>query len=97
MLDWNIEVLAVSESCWTGNGVIKIESHTILYSGISLTHVHGEAIILSPNAAASWEPAGSGVFLPISECFIRIRVGTHLGYATITAISLYLDLSLIHI
>ena len=59
MKEKNIEVLAVSESRWTGHGVTKIGSHTILHSGTTSTHVHDVAIILSPRAAASWEAAGS--------------------------------------
>ena len=85
MKEKNIEVLVVSESCWTGHEVTKIGSLTILHSGTSLTHVHGLAIILSPRAAAFREAAGS-VFLPISERIIRIWVKMHLGYATIIAV-----------
>ena len=43
------------------------------------------AIILSPKAASSWEAAGS-VFLPVSEHIIRIRMKTHLGFATIVVV-----------
>ena len=59
MKEKNIEVLAVSESRWTGHGVTKIGSYTILHSGTSSTHVHGVAIIMSSKAAASWEAANS--------------------------------------
>ena len=83
MQERNIGVLAVSESRWTGQGVTKIGSYTILHSGSSSTH--GVAIILSPKAASSWETGGS-VFLPVSECIIRIRMKTHLGFATIVAV-----------
>ena len=78
-------MLAVSESRWTGQGVTKIGSYTILHSGSSSAQVHGVAIILSPKAASSWETAGS-VFLPVSERIIRIRMKTHLGFATIVAV-----------
>ena len=44
MKEKNIEILAVSESRWTGHGVTKIGSHTILHSGASSTHVHGVAL-----------------------------------------------------
>lgn len=53
----NIEVLAVSESRWTGQGVTKIGFYTILHSGSSSAQVHGVAIILSPKAVSSWEAA----------------------------------------
>ena len=76
MKEKNIEVLAVSVS----RGLV-MESLKLAPTPF-FTHV---AIILSPRAAASWEAAGS-VFLPISERIIRIRVKTHLGYATIIAV-----------
>ena len=85
MQERNIEVLAVSESRWTGQGVTKFGSYTILHSGTPLTQVHGVALILSPKAASLWETAGS-VFIPVSERIIRIRVKTHFGFATIIAI-----------
>lgn len=77
--------MAVSESCWTGQGVSKIGSYNILHSGTTSAHVHGVAVILSPRAAPSWEAAGS-VFLPVSERIIRTQVKVHLGYATIIAV-----------
>ena len=55
----NIEVLAVSESHWIGQGVTKIGSYTILHSSTPSTSVHGVALILSPKADFSWEFAGS--------------------------------------
>ena len=85
MQERNIEVLAVSESHWTGQGVTKIGSYTILHSGSPSTQVHGMVIILSPKVASSWETAGS-VFLPVSERIIGIRMKTHLGFATIVAV-----------
>ena len=81
----NIEVLAVSESRWIGQGVTKIGSYTILHSGGSSTQVHGVAIILSPKAFSSWDAAGS-VFIPVSERIIRMCMKTHLGFATIVAV-----------
>ena len=59
MKEKNIEVLVVSESCWTGHEVTKIGSHTILHSGTSLTHVHG---VVNPPNGTSEARAPSGAF-----------------------------------
>ena len=77
-------MLAVSESRWTGQGVTKFGSYTILHSGTPSTQVHGIALILSLKAASSWE-AASSVFLSVSKRIIRIHVKTHFGFATIIA------------
>ena len=80
-----IELLALSESRWPEHGITKIRSTTILHSGTSSNHIHGVAISLSPRAHSSWEAAGS-IFQPISERIIKIRLKTHLAYATIIAV-----------
>ena len=60
-----IELLALSETRWSGHGIVNIRSTTILYSG-PFNGVHGVAIALSPSAHYSWEAAGSE-FHPVSE------------------------------
>ena len=53
MKEKRIELLALSESRWTGQGVSKIRAHIILHSGSESQHVHGVAFVLSPLARAS--------------------------------------------
>ena len=43
-----IELLALSETRWSGHGIVDNRSTTILYSG-SPVGVHGVAIALSPS------------------------------------------------
>ena len=81
----NIELKALSESRWTGQGVSKIHSYTILHSGTESQHIHGVAFILSPKTRASWEKAGC-VFDAVSERIARIRVKLHFSFATIIAV-----------
>ena len=58
MEEKQIDLLALSESRWPGQGVSRIRSITILHSGSSSAHIHGVAIVLSPQARSSWEAAG---------------------------------------
>ncbi|XP_056017289.1 craniofacial development protein 2-like [Ostrea edulis] len=58
---YNIQILGVSESRWTGNGIITTNSrNTIIYSGREdNNHREGVAIIMTPTAKKSmieWEP-----------------------------------------
>ena len=78
------ELLAFSESRWSGHGIVNIFSTTILYSCLS-NGVHGVAIALNPSARYSWETAGS-VFHPVSERIICIHPKCHLSYGTVVAI-----------
>ena len=48
MQERNIEVLAVYEYRWTGQGVTKIGSYTILHSGTPSRQVHGVALSSAP-------------------------------------------------
>jgi hypothetical protein len=54
--------LTWSESCWSGNGVQQIQSITILHSGTHSSHIHGVAILLSPQAKAAWNAAGNVLY-----------------------------------
>ena len=85
MKEKRIEILAMSESRWPGQGITRIRSHTILHSGTPSSHVHGIALALSPNARASWKAAGS-VFHVISDRIISIHIKTHYTFATILAV-----------
>ena len=85
MSEKNIELLAISESCWTGCGITRICSTTIVHSGSPSNHVQGIAIASSPYACSSWEAAGS-VFHPISERIIPICLKTYLPYASVISI-----------
>ena len=72
-----IELLALSETRWSGHGIVNIRSTTILYSGPS-NGVHGVAIALSPSARCSWEAAGS--------CYTHTHTHTHAHVHTLTCI-----------
>ena len=85
MKEKRIDLLALSESRWPGQGVSRIRSTTILHSGSPSAHIHGVAIALSPQARSSWEAAGS-VFIPTSERILSIRLKTHFGFATVVAV-----------
>ena len=85
MEEKQIDLLALSKSRRPGQGVSRIRSTTILHSGFSSTHIHGVAIVLSPQAQASWEAAGC-VFIPTSERILSIRLKIHLGFATAIAV-----------
>ena len=85
MKEKNIELLALSESHWTGDGITRICSTTILHSGSPSNHVHGVAIALSLRACSSREAAGS-VFHPSFERIIRIHLNAHLSYASVIII-----------
>ena len=80
-----IELLALSETRWSGHGIVNIRSTTILSSG-SPVGVHGVAIALSPSARYSWEAAGS-VFHPVSGRIIHICLKCHLSYIPVVAFS----------
>ena len=66
-----MDLLVLSKSCWPGNGVSTICGTTILHSGTVCSLIHGVAVLLSPQARAAWEAAGS-VFQPASERTIKI-------------------------
>ena len=81
----NMDLLALSESRWPGNGVSNIRGTTILHSGTVSSHIHGVAMLLSPRAKAAWDAAGS-VFQPVSERILKIRLKCHLSYMTVLSI-----------
>ena len=67
-----IELMAISETRWTGQGVERIKDKTLLYSGTEKERNYVVAIVLSSHAHRSWEEAGS-VFHPVSERILRTR------------------------
>ena len=84
MKEKRIDLLALSESHWPGQGVSRIRSTTILHSGTSSAHIHGVAIALNP-AWSSWEAAGS-IFVPTSERILSIHLKTHIGFVIVIAV-----------
>ena len=66
MEEKKIELMALSETRWTGQGVERIKNKTFIYSGADKDRNYGVAIALSNQARRSWEEAGS-VFHPVSE------------------------------
>ena len=79
------ELMALSETRWTGHAITRVRSTTVLHSGTPSNHIHGVAFLMSPRAYASSEGAGS-VFVPISELIIHIRIKIHIGFASIIAV-----------
>ena len=66
MKNYNIEILGISESRWTGNGAVTTGSqNTILYSGREDNHHReGVAIIMTPKAKKSlieWKPVSERI------------------------------------
>ena len=80
------ELMALSKTRWTGQGVERIKNKTFLYNGAGKEQNYDVAIVLSSLACCSWEKAGS-VFHPVSERILRTRIKTHFGYASITAVN----------
>ena len=81
----NINILGLSESCWTGEGTTAIKGKMIPHSGHTVRHVHGVAVVFGRRATRSWEDAGS-VFHPVSPRILRTRVKLHMRYATVIAV-----------
>ena len=65
MRRYKLDILGISECRWMEFGKVKTqESEVILYSGSTVKHEHGVAIILSKNAAQSlmsWEPVSERI------------------------------------
>ena len=81
----SIDLLALSESLWPGNGVSTIRGTTILHSGTPSSHLHGVAILLSPLAKAAWDDT-ENVFQPVSERILRIRLKCHLSFMSVVSV-----------
>ena len=54
MEEKKIELMALSETKWTGQGVERIKDKTFLYSGTEKERKYGVAIVLSSHARRSW-------------------------------------------
>ena len=85
MEEKKIELMVLSETRWTGQGVERIKNKTFLYSGTEKEHNYGVPIVLSSHACRSWEEAGS-VFHPVSKRILRTRIKTHFGIGFIIAV-----------
>ncbi|MDA8001968.1 MAG: reverse transcriptase domain-containing protein [Alphaproteobacteria bacterium] len=81
----SIDLLALSESRWPGNGISTIRGTTILHSGTPSSHLHGVAILLSPLAKSAWDAAGN-VFQPVSERILRIRLKCHFSFMSVVSV-----------
>ena len=80
----NMDLLALFESRWPGNGVSQIQGTTIRHSGTPSSHIHLVAILLSPRAKDVWDAAGN-VFQPVSEHILKICLKCHLSYMSVYA------------
>lgn len=66
----NIEIMGVSEMRWPNTGEMKVQDHTVLYSGkTDGVYEHGVGIIISPNVAKC-----IANFVPISERAMLLQV-----------------------
>ena len=81
----HMDLLALSESRWPGNGITNVQGTTILYSGTASSHLHGVAILLSPRAKAAWEAAGNE-FQSVSERILIICLKCHLSYMSVISV-----------
>ena len=84
-MEEKIELMALSETRWTGQGVERMKDKIFPYSGTEKERNYGVAIALSSHTHHSREKAGS-VFYPVSECILGTRIKTHFSYASIIAV-----------
>ena len=87
----NMDLLALSQSRWPGNGVSAICRTTILHSGTVFLHIHDMATLLSPWARAVWEAAGS-VFQPVFEQIVKIYLKSHLPFVSVLSCRVLLQI-----
>ena len=80
-----IDLLALFESRWPGNGITTIRDTTVLHSGTPSSHLNGVAILPSPLAKYAWDAAGN-VFQPVSECILRIRLKCHFSFMSVVSV-----------
>ena len=81
MRDYKLDILGVSECLWMGSGTNRVgDGVEILYSGMPEggPHVHGVALILSPNTAKSLL-----AFRPVNERMIIARLQEKHGSMTV--------------
>ena len=81
----SIDLLALFESRWPGNGISTIRGTTILHSGTPSSHLHSVAILLSPMAKSAWDAAGN-VFQPVSERILPIRNKCHFSFMSVVSV-----------
>ena len=82
MRQYRLEILGISELRWTGQGKIKSENVTILFSGHETQHIHGVGLLLdqrAANALIAWNP--------INDRIITARFQTQ--HAKVSIIQVY--------
>ena len=72
-MEEKIELMALSETRWTGQGVERMKDKIFPYSGTEKERNNGVAIALSSHAQRSREEARS-VFHPVLEHILRTRI-----------------------
>ena len=89
MKEKNIEILALSEVRWPGQGSLQCDGRLMLYSGVAenqpCSRSKGVALVLGSKAIAGWREAGS-VMWPISERILKIRLKISVGFVSILSI-----------
>ena len=66
MRRYKLEILGISELRWTGQGRIKSENVTILFSGHATQHAHGVGMLLdqkATNALIAWKPINDRIMM----------------------------------
>ena len=82
MENYNLDILSISESRWTGAGKLTSRGHLILHSGHENQHYGGVAVILNKrikNALIEW--------YPVNERIIVVRLNSK--FAQMTMIQVY--------
>ena len=87
LMEKKIELAALSEVRWRGQGEVVLHGSTFLYSGPP-EHQHrrrGVAVVMGTKATEAWKAAGS-VFDPVSERLMKVRLKMHSGYVSVIAV-----------
>jgi len=81
MTAYHLDMLGVSEMRWSGQGCLRSDDMTVLYSGQNEQHTDGVGIILSKVASRAlvcWKP--------VNERIITARFNTKLAKVTVVQI-----------
>ena len=80
-MEENLQLLALSEVRWPGNGVSNIGGMTVIHSGVEVGMLQscwsGVAMVLSKGAADAWRAAGS--VYSVSDRLLRVHLKSHIG------------------
>ena len=89
MNEKHIQVLALSEVRWPGNGSLQINENLILYSGLPTQQPDnrrsGVAIALGEEAIKAWKAMGAECD-PISDRLLKARFKIHTGHLSVFAV-----------